>query len=362
MPQTHKMPKTEEFINFVKWLRVTAEDNYSPWLIRLNQGSKDPISGISWKSPEAKLTIDQAVDYMKHGGNVGIAGTTADNLVNMDCDGGVIQESEVKTTLMVKTRSRTGKHCFYWNIDTPKICNIPTDEAGEVRSQWQFVVCAGSYVETDPMKVPEEERENAGYYTVCNAQAPTTLTYKELPEVFKYAHEQTKIVPIKKPSTFDPKKSTGKRSALFDISAFDVCLREGGNTTEGIRWPSIFHDTDTGKNMSYSSEGLLQCWRHNCSFNGLQALTVLSGYMSCNDAGSHHRGTGGSSRIVGDDGAIFHAWLYAKQHGYIPKDDPVPCRALNYLADKHLHFKAEKDKLLPTTVYKLVLQILKEQY
>jgi putative DNA primase/helicase len=358
----NKLPRVNEFIQFINILRSNSIEGYYPWLLRLNPGGKDPIEGISWKSEQARVTIEQAIDYMAHGGNIGIAGTATDNLVNMDCDGGEIQEKEVKPTLMVKTRSRTGKHCFYWNIDTPKITNIPTDEAGEVRSQWQFVVCAGSYVETDPMKVPEEERKDAGYYTIYNPQQPSTLTYNELPEIFKYTYEQSKMTPERKPSSFDPKKATGKHSALFDVTAFDVCLREGGNTTEGIRWPSIFHDTDTGKNMSYSNEGLLQCWRHNCSFNGLQALTVLSGYMSCNDAGSHHRGTGGSSRIVGDDGAIFNAWLYAKQHGYIPKDDPVPSRALNFIADKHLHFKSEATKLLPKQIYLNVIKIIEEEY
>jgi putative DNA primase/helicase len=359
---TAKYPLVNEFIKFINLLTKNAPENYSPYLIRLNPGGKDPIEGISWKSPEGKLTIAQAIDYMKHGGNIGIAATTDDDLVNMDCDGGIIQENEAKKTLMVTTRSRIGKHGFYWNIDQPKIPNIPTDEAGEVRSQWQFVVCAGSYVETDPAKVPEAERENTGYYTICNAQAPTTLTYSELPNIFREVHERVKTAPVREPSTFDPKKATGKHSALFDITATDVCLREGAKTTQGKRWSSLFHDSDTGKNMSLSNEGLLQCWRHNCSFNGLQALVVLSGYMSCNDAGSHHKGTGGNSRIVGDDGAIFYAWKYAKEHGYIPKNDPIPVRALNYIADKHLKYKAEKDKPLPINVYKLVLKIVAEEY
>lgn len=360
--QQAKMPRVADFIDFIKLLGQSSTDDYSPWLIRVNAGGKDPISGVSWKEPEGKLSIYQAIDYMRHGGNIGIAGTTHDNLVNMDCDGGIIKENEVKPTLMVKTRSRIGLHAFYWNVDSPKIANIPTDDAGEVRSLWQFVVCAGSYAETDPMTVPEAERENAGYYTIHNPQAPTTLTYTELPTVFREVHEKVKAAPTRIPSNFDPKKATGTHSALFDITAYDVCLREGGNTTENERWYSIFHDSDTGKNMSFSNEGLIQCWRHNCSFNGLQALTVLSGYMSCNDAGSHHKNSGGRSLIIGDNGAIFHAWKYAKERGYIPKDDPIPVKALHYIAEKHLHFKAEKDKPLPPGIYRRVLKIVEEEY
>jgi putative DNA primase/helicase len=359
---TPKYPLVNEFRKFINLLTQNAPQDYTPWLIRLEPKGKDPIKGISWKSPNAYLTVNQAIDYMKHGGNIGIAATSNDPLINMDADGGIIQENEVKPTLTVRTRSRIGLHAFYWNTVQNKIPNIPTDEAGEVRSQWQFVVCAGSYVETDPTKVPEVERENAGYYTISNAQVPSTISYNELPNVFREALEKAKLAPTRKPSNFDPKKATGKHSALFDITAFDVCLKEGGDTTEGERWSSLFHDSDTGKNMSLSNEGLLQCWRHNCSFNGLQALTVLSGYMTCNDAGSHHKGTGGNSRVTGDDGAVFHAWKYAKEHCYIPKDDPIPVRALNYIADKHLHFKIEKDKLLPTNVYKRVLKIVAEEY
>jgi putative DNA primase/helicase len=250
----------------------------------------------------------------------------------------------------------------YWNADQNKIPNIPTDEAGEVRSRWQFVVCAGSYVETDPAKVPEVERTNAGYYTIENAQAPSTITYLELPKVFRDEHEKRIATPIHKPSDFDPKKTTEKHSALFDITAFDVCLREGGKTKDGERWSSLFHDSDTQKNMSYSNKGLLHCWRHECSFNGLQALTVLSGHMTCNQAGSPHSGTPGMSSIIGDNGAIFHAWKYAKERGYISKNDPIPVKAMCYIAEKHLHFKAKKDEPLPRNIYSRVLKIVENEY
>jgi putative DNA primase/helicase len=362
LTMTAKYPLVNEFVKFINLLTKNAPENYSPYLIRLNPGGKDPIEGISWKSPQGKLTINQAIDYMRHGGNIGIAATTDDDLVDMDCDGGHIKESEVKPTLMVRTRSRIGLHAFYWNVDMPKVPNIPTDDYGEVRSNWQFVVCAGSYVETDPDEVPETERENAGYYTIHNAQAPTTITYSELPKLFREEHERVKAAPIRKPSTFNPKNSNGKTSALFDVTAYDVCLREGGNTEAGKRWYSLFHDSRTEKDMSFSNKGLLQCWRHNCSFNGLQALVVLSGYMSCNDAGSHHKGAGGSSQMIGDNRAIFEAWKYSKERGYIPIDDPIPVRAMHYIAEKHLHFKADKTKLLPRLIYNQVIKTVEREY
>jgi putative DNA primase/helicase len=357
----NKLPRVKEFINFITLLKSNAQKDYSPWLIRLNTGGKDPIEGLSWKSPEGKLTIGQAINYMATGGNIGIAGTSFDNLVNMDCDGGHIKINEIKPTLCVRTRSRIGLHAFYWNIDTTKIPNIPTDDKGEVRSKWQFVVCAGSYVTTDPMTVCESDRENAGYYTIEISQSPNTLTYNELPNLFKQEYEKVQSTPKRQPSTFNPKPGE-KISALFNITAYDVCLGEGGKTDTNGRWYSLFHDSRTEKDMSFSSEGLIQCWRHNCSFNGLQALVVLSGFMSCNEAGSHHTGAGGSSQVIGNDGAIFYAWKYAKERGYIPKDDKIPIRALHYIAEKHLHFKAEKNKLLPSNIYSRALKIVEEKY
>ena len=360
---TQKYPLVNEFRKFINLLTQNAPKSYTPWLIRLEPKGKDPIKGISWKNPDSYLTVNQAIDYMKHGGNIGIAATSNDPLVNMDADGGIIQENEVKPTLMVRTRSRIGLHAFYWNTIQNKIPNIPTDEAGEVRSQWQFVVCAGSYVETDPNNVPEAERANAGYYTIYNLTCPSNITYSELPKIFRETHEKAKQEADRKPVQFDPKKATGRKSALFDLTAYDVCLREGKPTDSSKRWSSLFHDSDTQANMSLSNNGLLQCWRHNKSFNALQALTVLSGYMSCNQAGSPHRGAGaGSSRVIGDDGAIWHAWLYAKTHGYIPIDDPVPVRAMHYIADKHLHYRATKDQPLPPHIYRQILKIIEEEY
>lgn len=355
------MPRVEELLRFIDLLLAAAPPGYVPWLFKIEAGAKQPVRGVSWKSSAARLTIGQAVEWLKEGGNVGIAGTAEDPLVNMDCDGGIIQKSEVKPTLTVRTRSRIGLHAFYF-CGFPKLPNIPTEKAGEVRCQWEYVVAAGSWVETDPSEVPESERDNAGYYTVEDALPVAWITYPELPRVFREVVEASKVKPEKKPSAFDPKKATGKHSALFDITARDVVIKEGGDTDPQKRWPALWHDSETGINFSFSTDGLIHCWRHLNSFNGLQALTVLSGYFSCKEAGSPHKDTAGNSLVTGDDGAILHAWLYAKKHGYIAEDDPCPSRALAYIAKKHLNYSAEPNKPLPKGVYRRVLRILEEEY
>ena len=354
-------PRIQEFKRFYELLMASAPPWYDPWLFRIKAGTKQPIAGISWKSPAARLTLWHAEKWLEVGGNVGIAGTADDPLVNMDCDNGEIQRQEIKPTLMVRTRSRVGLHAFYF-CGQPKLPNIPTENAGEIRSQWEYVVCAGSWVETDPATVSEEERNNAGYYTVEEVLPVAWITYAELPKVFRDIVEAAKAWRKRTPRQLDPKKATGRHSALFDLAAVDVVLKEGGDPDPSKRWPALWHDSDTGINFSLSTDGLIHCWRHLRSFNALQALTVLSGYQTCNEAGSPHNKTIGESRVVGDDGAVFHAWLYAKRYGYIADSDPCPARALSYLATKHLGYTAEENKPLPRDVYRQVLKILEAEY
>jgi len=286
-----------------------------------------------------------------------------DPLVNIDLDGKNVQKETLKPTLTTRSRSRTGIHGFYFTKNKENIPNIPTDDDGEVRCCNQYVVCAGSYVPTDPNTVPVEYRDTAGYYTVEDRQAPAWITFDELPEVFRKKVEKNQQAKTPKPRIWKPIHTNKKHSALFDIEARDVVSREGGELNPTKRWSCLFHDSKTESNMSLSQKGLLQCWRHNVSHNGLQALVVLSGYMSCEQAGSPHRGSGASpSAVSGDDGAIFHAWLYAKNNGYIPLDDPIPVRAMHYIAEKHGLYKPKRDELLPRWVYKRVLEIVEEEY
>ncbi|MFH2110396.1 MAG: bifunctional DNA primase/polymerase [Candidatus Bathyarchaeota archaeon] len=355
-------PRPETLLVFTDCLLDDAPPTYVPWLFRCGRHSKAPATEYgSWKDTKNRLTVDQAVEWMLEGGNVGIAGMPDDPLVNVDIDDGeVTRKEDLAPTLMSRSRSRTGIHGFYFSWDN--IPNIPTDNAGEVRSRGQYVVAPGSYVATDPETVPENQRRDAGYYTVEEARPPAWITYQDLPEIFRKTYEKNRTEEPRQPTRFDPKKAGGSYSALFDVKAIDIIRHEGKPAEPNRRWGSLFHDSTTEANMSLSTKGLLHCWRHNVTHNGLQALTVLSGYMTCQEAGTPHRGTAGSSRVVGDDGAVFHAWLYAKKHGYIPGDDPIPVRALNHIAQKHLGYEAKKNKLLPSDVYRRVLEIVEADY
>ena len=382
-----KDPVPQQFIEFLDLLTAEAPEGYSPWLFRVKKGSKAPDTSFrSWKDEAARLDRDEAIQWMQQGGNVGIAARGAcpdchpdkddkkdpaecshrgqaddrqgfaDALVNVDIDDeDETAPDDLKTTLTAKSRSRTGRHAWYFEAADSDIPNIPTDEAGEVRSQWQYVVAPGSYVETDPEEVPEAERGNAGYYTISTPAPATTIEYDELPAVFQSADQpdspkldnNAQAHLSQNPDLDQGEQSADETagsgaagsaddsdSALFNVTARDVAQREAGVRSTTDRWASIFHGSKTGENMSLSDEGMLHCWRHGVTHNGLQALCTLSDYRGdCEQVGSPHSGSGaGASCLKSDDGEhIWHAWKYAKKNSYIPEDDPVPYSALKYL-------------------------------
>lgn len=52
-----------------------------------------------------------------------------------------------------------------------------------------------------------------------------------------------------------------------------------------------------------------------------------------------------------EDNEVFTAWRYAKREGYIPDDDSIPRRALQYVGREHGH--ADADDLTDDTVRQL---------
>ena len=83
------------------------------------------------------------------------------------------------------------------------------------------------------------------------------------------------------------------------------------------------------------------------------------------DAGVGHKNSGaGHSSLTGDYGAIFHAWKQAKESGIITLDDPIPTKALCYIAVKHKlidSIDAEKERL-PIKIYNQAIRIVENDY
>jgi hypothetical protein len=331
----------DEFRKFHKLL--TAERHgYRPWYFVLEKNDKDPetIRG-SWKATKAKLTFDEAIKWLEKGHNIGIAATNMDPLVIIDIDDiEITPDSTMKATLSVRSRKRIGRHYFYFTDDAAAKTNIATEHDGEIRANWQYVVAPGSYVPGETEKMPDDQKEFAGKYTIENSISPSEISYKEFPKVFLEQVEKNKEIEKEKRQREREKRQHAKEqknqpsqsknnSAIFDLTIEDVV----GAVPDQNRFPSLFHGSDTGKNTSVS-DGLLQCWRHNVSHTPLSALAVMADFADCIDAGQSHAtgGSGASCMDYNDGRTIFTIWKFAKKEGIIPQNDPIPPNAIRWYA------------------------------
>ena len=319
----------DEFMRFHLLLTKDRPD-YHPFYFPLSMHNKDPLTGRKWSDPKNRLTPEEAERFMLHGYNIGIAGTDKDDLVIIDIDDiNITPLDTMKTTLMSFSRKRIGRHHFYFSKDSACKKNLPTDSAGEIRSLWQYVVAPGSYVkcsEEEIERMPPDQRERAGRYTVEAAIPPADITHDALPQVFKNQldkERKTATAPKTKEKVKHHVSET--TSKLFRLSLRDVI----GKVPDKKRFASLFHTSETGKNTSIS-HGLLHCWRHNVSQSPLSALAVMAGVATCQEAGTGHKGSGvGPSVIDYEDGrTLFQLWKFAKKEGTILKTDPIPSKAL----------------------------------
>lgn len=377
MNETKNETKPGQFLEFINRLMSSnkASKDYKPFIFPVQQQNKAPATNISWKAEQSRMTIAEARKRLANNyGNIGIAGRPDDRLILLDIDDPSI-ENELKETLKIRSRSRSGTHAIYWADaeDEALPCNIPT-EKGELRSSDQYVVAPGSYVpvteqelesKVEDGEVTEKEKKEIlddpfrGYYTIDNDKEIAEIKLEELPEVFQEQYRKSQQQKNHKArEDFTPKKQrkTDKQSAIFELEVTDL-------TARGLsgRDPHPIHDSDTGKNWSIG-ENIGHCWRHQVSLNALQFLAVESGYSTCLEAGTpHHNSAAAQSEITDNDEAIWHIWKYAKENGYIPEDDKAPTRVLHYIARKHGLYDADSDELLPGHIYNKTIELLEEE-
>lgn len=361
-------PDYNEFLKFDKLLTIWCP-NYKPWYFVLGKGKKEPADiYFSWKHENAQLTAEKAVKWMQLGNNIGIAGTPHDKLVIIDVDNeDSVPTGQLKPTLTIRSRKRAGRHHYYFTNDKPSTkingiptrsakANIPCNEAGEVRSCWEYTVAPGSFVKIDPHlleALSPDERERAGYYTIETKMVPTGITYNQLPEVYKNQMEHNIRESMKRhgqPNRDSMKERIVGKSAIFSLDVSDVL----GNLPKNRRFTCPFHSSETNGNASYDGE-LLHCWRHGVTHNALTSLGVLSGIMDCSDAGyGHANSSSGTSCIDINDGyQMFAIWKYAKERGIIAADDPIPSAALIWFALANNVCKSDElqNGKLPVTAY-----------
>ena len=322
---------------------------YAPWYFLLTKLDKDPADDptdprgkrkIAWKNnPKHHLTAEQAIKYMRDGINIGIAATGMDGLCIIDIDDiEATPDSVMKPTLSVRSRKRIGRHYFYWTSDPRCKVNIPTDSKGEMRADWEYVVAPGSYVicsAEEVARMPQEQREFQGRYTIENPVSVADIGWEDVPPVFqeqakkeaaaKRERRERKKKKKEKPPTATTKKN---KSAIHEIEWKDI-----QNIPDKNRFPSLFHGSDTGKNTSIE-DGILSCWRHNVTHTPWSGICVLQGRGTCMEVGQGMKGSGvGPGCLDLRSPEVFYiVWSYAKKNRIIPKDDPIPSKALAWYA------------------------------
>lgn len=346
-----------EFKLFYELLMANAPDQFVPHLFPLVIGGKKPLSSQTWGEPANRLSFDTAMKYISMGHNVGIASLTDSPLVIVDIDDiDDIPDTDVKYTLSVTTRTRTGRHYFYWATDDRCSINVPSP-SGEIRSNNQYVLTAGSYVNTPLCDVPKEEIGYAGRYTVRNSVFPSRITYDEFPKKFLEHIDKMKKKTTIPPPRREPSGHKSK-SKLFDLTISDVITYPKNK----VRFPSPFHSSRTQANTGVSN-GLLHCFAHSVTHNAIQALAVLSGLYTCQQAGkAHHNGMHGPSMVDMRDGyTSYSIWWHARHNAMIPRDDVPPRTALTWFAVETGICESSDiiDNMLPDWAYIETMQLLR---
>lgn len=320
----------------------------------------------SWKAAHARLTAQEAMDRLRAGGNVGFAARKDDPAVIVDIDDPLVPDLKVET-LALQSRSREGRHRIGFAKDASAKTNLSTNDQGEIRSCDEYIVAPGSFCACSPehiAKLPDEQKPLAGKYTIERAVPCAYLSFEDFPDIFKNirAKDEKAVLETPKPKPFIPTSS--RKSALYSLTIHNVV-----GAPSAWRFPHPLHGSErTGINFCVWSD-LACCWRCKRTLNAFQFLVVKSGYMSCRDAGSPHKGEGGVSLVKGDDGAVFFAWRQAKLDGLIPASDPMPVRAMHFIAAKHKIVHTEKLELIKsglarfsTTEFNRLNKIVREEY
>jgi hypothetical protein len=149
----------------------------------------------------------------------------------------------------------------------------------------------------------------------------------------------------------DAVDTDGDHSALFDLTIRDVTGLSAGYRGAN---PLGHHGESENYCVLLGDHGVLYDHKYKAAYNALTYLLV--------DAGER-RPASPNGRL--DDGEVFAAWRHAKREGCIPDDDPIPHRALQYVAREHDLADAEDltdGWKLPREAYNAALATVRDEY
>jgi len=156
--------------------------------------------------------------------------------------------------------------------------------------------------------------------------------------------------------TPDLSSSSGTRSALFTLDLSDVL-----GVGDGYRGTNPLGHHGESENYFVVEDGLAYDHKHKAAYNALTAVLV--------DAGERPPGRP-NGRVDADE--LLVAWTHAKHERILPADDPIPTRALQYIARDATDWSGDfvergtRDgdtfDALPADVYNAALDTVREEY
>lgn len=190
--------RAKEFHKLLDRIPETAKVVFLP----ARKGEKAPnVRGkIKEKVREIALTPTAAVEWLKTGGNVCVY-AFPDGLCFIDIDNPQsVDINRFPRTFTVKTRNG-GFHLYYLNPGIEKNFILKRDgkKIGELRANWQYVLCPGSYVPPD-----EDAHEGAtGVYEVIRDGQIVTLDFEVVREFIEHVDKKEKKKPTPKTDYFN---------------------------------------------------------------------------------------------------------------------------------------------------------------
>lgn len=339
----------EEFRRFHEAL---TQKGYEPHYLPIRRQNKNPDvpNGANLYAAEHRLSYEQAHARIEAGKNVAVAAKDGDQLVILDADDTAIMSDAKEPTLTGISSKRYGRHYYYLTddetSDDPLIDTTKRNykdpytgsNSGELKAINAYVLAPGSYVppaHKKMAKIPPDERENAGRYTVLNACLPASLAYDELPQVLRDRHDEEKEQVIAArcrevekalEKTKTAEREDGLTSGMWGLSlgqVISIPAKHGG------KFANPWHGSTTGKNCVLAGD-LLHCFRCGTSHNALTALAIEAGIATCSDGFAFHSHR--SPLDFQDGETVFRCWRFAKEKEMIPEDDPIPRSALAHFA------------------------------
>jgi len=270
----------EEFLKQYNYL--AAYPNIKPHYIRCQHHRKEPTKGVKINPYGTSLTLDECLQAIQQGYNIGILCNPEFDYCIYDKDGG----TELITTIPTFTVTSRPDHSHFYYINSDVTHNRVISGVGELKTWGKYVLCAGSI---------KKSAEDYRFYQITDTSPLDILSNNKLPSRWQPRRTDTDA------ATPHLTGEEGKSSSLCSLSpvrstalhypqSFNPlkCVNDRGeNLAECmVRCPSILEALKVPVNGVYKdkvvddSEHDMLCLKYlvNQGFSDSDAVNILRYY------------------------------------------------------------------------------------